>query len=536
MTWSPMRPTRLAFIMTLALTAGSGVSGSAGGQELPWLGRGRVRLDVAPSFWAWDSRFGTRTDASGLVVDEVEPLGMDLTANPLGSGVFPYLTNLEESLRDALQDPDYRVRLGASQAIMEHSRLVLPFRLELGLTDWLTVGAMVPLVRPRTELSFALNADSLSADVGLVPGTGTFLSTFDAALVDAEASNPGDPSLIQARAYLDALSAAYGHGSVFPVEGSEGGARLQARLDEIRSALAAAGVTGIPEIVPLAQTYLTEEDITSLLTSPAMLAYPLEDWTTPWALGDVEITAAVRVLRRGFDPDSLGELPFLRFQAGIGGLVRLGTGAQGDQARLLDPGVADGQMDIEGSVFGLVELGSRFGGWGHLRYGLQRKGEILRRIASPSEILPPRSRLALLGWTPGNYFDFQVNPRFYFTPEMTFGVRYHYWSKGEDQYDLSPMDPETLALTDFPPPEYLNYETGETLQELGISATFSTLAANARGESPLPLQVRFTYLRPLSGQGGRTPKGGRFEAGVSLYRTLWGRGNGPEPPPDPGSR
>jgi hypothetical protein len=523
MTWSAIHRAKLALSLTLAISAVGSAGGPAGAQELPWVGKGRARLDLAPSFWAWNSRFGYRLDGSN-VLEEVEPLGLDLTANPLGREVLPYLTSLERSLGDALLKNDYRVRLGASQAIVEQSRLVLPFRLELGITDWLTVGAMVPLIRTRTELSFALDADSLLADVGPVPGTGSFLTTFGAVLDDAETTNPGNPAVAQARAYLDALSAAYGHNSVFPVEGSLTGAQLQARLDELRLALEAGGVVGIPETVPLATDYLDEEGFSDLLTSPTMGAYPLENWTNPFEMGDVEFTAAARVLHRGFKPDSLGDLPFFRVQLGVGALLRLGTGGQGDPNRFLELDPSDGQTDLEGSVFGLVELGSRAGGWAHLRYGIQQEGEVIRRIADPTEILPPLDRLALLNRTPGNYMDFQFNPRFYFTPEMTFGVRYHFWSKGEDQHSLPPTDPDASPLGYLPAPEYLNYETRETLQELGFSATYSSLAANARGEALLPLLVRFTYMVPFSGAGGQTPKGARFEAGVSVYRTFWGPG------------
>jgi len=494
--------------------------------------KGRIRLDFAPSFWAWDSRFGYRLEGSE-VIEEVEPLGMDLIANPLGHDVLPYLTSLEKSLSEALQQQDYRVRLGASQAIMDQSRLVFPFRLELGLTDWFTVGAMVPLVRTRTEASFTLDADSLLADVGPVPSTGSFLSTFKAVLDNAEASHPGDPVVIQARTYLDALSAAYDHDSVFPVAGSSTGAQLQARLDEIRAALEAGGITGVPETVPLAEDYLDEDGFSSLLTSPAMGAYPLENWTHPFSLGDVEITAAARLLHYGFQPDSLGELPFFRLQLGVGGMVRLGTGGQGDPNRFFDLDPADGQMDLEGSVFGLVELGTRLGAWAHLRYGVQQEGDVLRRIAGPEEILPPLSRLALLNRTPGNYMDFRVNPRFYFTPEMTFGIRYHFWFKGEDHHSLPPADPETPVLVSYPAPEYLNYETREILQEVGFSATYSSLAANASGEALFPVVVRFTYMVPFRGAGGQTPKGARFEAGVSVYRRLWGSGQEDQEETDP---
>lgn len=527
MTRSTVRRTRIFLTLAIPLASLAWASGPVGGQELPWLPKGKVRLDFAPRFWGWDSRYGSLLDGSGREVEEVEPLGLDLTADPLGSDILPYLQPLEYQLGRALQDDGYRVRLGSSQAIVEHSRLVFPFRLEVGITDWLTVGAMVPFIRPRTELTFGLEADSLLADVGLTPGTGTFLSTFGAVLDQAELNQPGNSDVIAARAFLDALSAAYDQQSVFPVTASATGARLQARLDQLRASLEAAGITGVPETVPLADSYLTEEDFSSLLTSSAMRAYPLENWTTPWTMGDVEVTVALRLLHLGFQPDSLGNLPFFRAQLGVGGLLRLGTGTQADPDRFLDQDPADGQTDLEGSVFGRVELGSRFGGWTHVRYGIQQEGQVFRRIARPTETLPPVSRLAFLNWTPGNYFELQANPSFYFTPDITFGIRYHYWSKGEDRYTLPPTDPEAQVSLELPPPALLNYETSQTLQEVGFNATYSTLAANARGEARLPMLVRFTYFRPVSGSGGRTPKGGRLEAGVTVYRTLWGGGSGP---------
>ena len=79
----------------------------------------------------------------------------------------------------------------------------------------------------------------------------------------------------------------------------------------------------------------------------------MEDWTTPWALGDVEITASARILHGGFEPDSLGEYPFLRYQLGGGLLYRLGTGEQPDPDRFLHLSAGDGQADMEAGVFGL---------------------------------------------------------------------------------------------------------------------------------------------------------------------------------------
>ncbi len=279
-----------------------------GGQELPWLPRGKVRLDFAPTFWTWDSRYGIGPSGA----KEVELLGLDLTGNPLGSDILPDLADLEADLALALGDPSYRVQLGVSQAYMDQSRLVFPLRLEVGVTDWLAVGAMAPIVRPRSEILFTLDADSLTASDGTSPFVESasavtfFLDGFRTALLEAQNSHPGDPDVADAQAYFDALTRAYAHGTFFPVLGSAPGNQLQGRLDELRTALEVLGVPGIPTTVPLAGSYLDEDEFQAFLGGPIMRAFPLEDYTSLFSLGDVELTANIRILRGGFEPDSLG--------------------------------------------------------------------------------------------------------------------------------------------------------------------------------------------------------------------------------------
>lgn len=533
---SNFRP--LAFGLVLACVLVGLVSPMVDGQELPWLPRGKVRLDFAPTFWTWDSRYGLTPSGS----KEVEPLAMDLMGNPLGSDLLPDLSALEATLGQAMGDPSYRVQLGVSQAYLEQSRLVFPFRLEVGVTDWLTLGGMVPFVRPREEMTFTLDADSLTANDGTSPSVQnpsavkSFLDGFRSALIQAEASHPGDPALIDAQAYLSALTQSYSQATFFPVLGSAPGARLQGRMDELRAALEALGVTGIPQTVPLAEGYLNEEEFRTFLGGRIMRSFPLEDWTTLWSLGDIELTANLRLLRGGFEPDSLGTLPGFRYQLGGGILVRLGTGDQEDPARFFDQDIGDGQLDFEGSVFGLVELGSRVGAWGQLRYGIQTEGDIYRRITEPSQSLPNYRRTAPLKWTPGNYFEVDLNPRVFLTSAMSIGVRYHLWSKGADSYTLGAVNLAIQDPADLPPAELLNQETEQKLQEIGFSAAFSTVEAHARGEASMPLYIRATYYHPVAGSGGQTPKGGRFQAGLTIYKTFWGRRDSAQAPETPPGR
>ena len=517
-----------ALFSALVLLLGGLGGVPAAGQELPWLKGGQVSVDLAPSFWAWDSRFGYRVGPSGRVIEETEPLAYALNSQALGSGPIPLLQGLEASLRNALQDESFSVRLGASHSIIEQSRLTFPIRLDVGVTDWLTLGAMVPFHRPRTEMDFFLDADSTSANVGLSPQltapsqVAGFVSEFQAALDAAQNVAPGSPALLEAQRFLSALGAAYSQSSVFPISGSQAGGALQGRLEEIRTSLESQGVTGLPQDIPLAETYLDREGFNEFLASNGMRAFPLEDWTDFWSIGDVEVTARFRLFRHGFEADSLGNLPDLRFQVGAGALLRLGTGTQADPNRFFDLDPADGQMDLEGSVFGLVEYGRRLGAWGRLRRGIQKEGTVVRRISSPEQVLPSVYSRAPLYWSPGNYVDLELNPRFYFTPEMTFGIRYHLWHKGQDAYTIQPIDPETQRALDLPHSSLLEMETRETLHEVAFTATYSTLAPNERGETPIPMMIRFAYFHPVAGSGGQTPKGGRLQVGLTLFRTFWG--------------
>jgi len=521
---SRIRPLLLGFVSaSLLLPSFHGL----GGQELPWLQGGKVRLDFAPSYWSWGTRYGIGSSGE----DEIESLGLDLTGNPLGADLFPDAVDLEETLRQAMGDPSYRVQLGVSQAHIVQSRLVFPFRLELGVTDWLTIGGMVPLVRPRTELLFALDADSLTATDGLspfltdIPGVIAFLDRIRSTLSEAEASHPGDPAVAETQAYLDAMTQAYSGGTFFPIFGSAPGNKLQGRLEELTSALGALGVTGMPATVPLAQEFMNEEAFQEFLGGRVMQAFPLEDFTNLWILGDVEITANVRLLQRGFQADSLGNLPYLRYQVGGGALVRLGTGKQEDIGRFFDQDVGDGQLDLEGNLFGMLELGSRFGAWGQIRFGVQTEGDVYRRITEVSSPLAVFGRTAPMRWTPGDYFEVDLSPRIFLTPAMSFGARYHFWSKGEDSYALGAIDTEFQDPASFPPASLLNLETEQKLQEFGFSATYSSVEAHARGEASMPLYFRATYFHPMSGSGGQTPKGGRFQAGLTIYKTFWGGGD-----------
>ncbi len=507
--------------------------------EGPLSPEGRLRIEVTPTIWSQDSRFGRHAEDGGLV-DEVEPLGFDLTRDRFGTGVAPAFAEVEAALAGALDDPTFDLSLGTTDTRIEESRIRIPLHLDLGVTEWLSVGVTVPFVKRRTEVGLFLRADTLTANVGLSPSvaspaeTDAFLQGFADALDAMEARREelcasGTASECQAaqaalddgRAYHDGVRGAYASASLFPYQTSGAGRGLQDRLQALDAAFASLGVTGLPPSVPLAPGPLDEGSLQTLITDPAygIGAEPLQTWESRFGLGDVELRASARLLQ-GAPPAR--ERPSSRpaYLLGAGALLRLGTGTPDTPDNLVDLGTGDGQTDVELRLFGDVTLGRRFGIWTDARYGLQMEGERTRRIAAPEAVLAPASSRVPVTWTPGDYLHLEAAPRVHLTPELAVAGRYRYYHEGEDGYAFAnPTVPELTALLD---PGLLERETEVTLHQVGVSLVYSTLLTSARGRTGIPFEVHVQYRAALSGSGGQAPKAGILRVGTRLFWRIWG--------------
>lgn len=497
--------------------------------ESPLSPAGRLRLDVTPSVMLWDSRFGLRTEG-GSLLEGSEPLGVDLR-DPEGYRIFPGVSNLRPTLRELVGDPGLPVPLGASRAEVSAERIRLPFRLDFGVLDWLTVGVTVPIEKNRTEVTHALPADS--SQVGVTPAitrpaaVTAFLTDLERALSDLRDLG-GSPDLEdELSAFLDGLAGLYGTASLFPADGTAAGTALDNRLAALDSALQDAGVSGVEAQLPLATAAVTGPDgVAELLTGPDFgYRTGLEDLPGVWELGDVEVQAVVGLLR-GAVRDSANAPARIRWEVGVGGLVRLATGTTSDPDLVLDLGSGDGQTDIEGRFFANASMG-RLGLWADARYGTQGSTTLVRRVAPPDRVLVPLSGRRIVEWTPGRYVRFDLAPRLHLTPELALMAGYRYASKAEDEYA------EVNGPPDRPPgfggyvgptwdASVLSLETEWTTHELGGGMIFSTLESWREGRASLPLEVRFTVRRTVSGRGGRTPEALTAQLGVRLYRRIWG--------------
>lgn len=502
----------------------------AGAQTLldPLVPGGRVRFDLVPSFSSWHERYGL---AGGE--DVVEDLGADLT-DPTGRTLFPGLAELEESVRALGDMPAYQARLGTTTADVTQDVSRVEAGLRLGVFDWLTVGGMVPLVKTRTAVDVSFRPYTGDGGLGLNPfrsgdtGVTGLLDGLDAAAAAAAARAEticsGGPGFecdqatalsLRTTSFLARTLSAYGASPFFPVLGSPVAASLDAALAALDADLVAAGLGGVGAAMVYADAPLDEAGLVGLPAdgSSGYQTSPLSTFDGLWTLGDVELSADLRLLQRvPPTPSSAG------WTLSGGVTVRLPTGKVDDPAVLLDVGSGDGQMDVEGRVDASVELGSRLAFRGALRYGVQQARTLLRRVAPHEQVLAPVALTRSVRWTPGDYRLLEASPRLRLTEELALAVDYRRFHKAEDTYELvaagveaEPVDVGLLAR-----------ESEITLQEFAVGLRYSTVIAWRRGQAGTPVQVAARVVTAAGGSGGRTPRATAFELGLSLYRRLWG--------------
>jgi hypothetical protein len=499
------------------------------GQEFsgPLLPAGQLRLEVRSLFFFANERFGRRIEG-GSRVEEDEPLGFDFSDTAVGSRLFPALEALEADLTAAAGAAVTPVVLGRTQAVLTKDAVWLPIRLDVGVFDWLSVGATVPFSRRRAEFATSFQGDG--ANVGTTPGTfdgflGSIL-TANLALTGIAAtlcaSSPSSPECSQATSLLaqgedfhDALTRGYGDHDVFPLEGSDTGAALQARTTTLLTAYQAVGVALFPSAIPLATEALTEATYLSLVTNSGdgmtgVGGDPLETWRSPWELGDVEVHAYIRLWATGQDSQPDRPEPALRLQIGAGALFRLGTGRTDSPRNFIDTGSGDGQNDLELSVFGTLSVGKRLRIDGDLRYGVQRPTKVLRRVTAPDRIFAPLSAERKVRWNPGDYMQLRVSPRVNLSEEIALAFDVRYFLKKKDRY-------KSTDAAAGPDPGLLEIETREKLLRVGGGVVFSTVRSG-RGR---PMEARFLFQQAVSGSGGSTPKTWHVEIGLRFYRSLW---------------
>lgn len=447
----------------------------------------RIRVSSA---WARFDETHTRNGPAAL--------GAPYTASAFGSAQLPALGATESLIAAATAQP-FTLSLGASRLDARGRQEVVPIALEYGITDRITVGAMLPIVRRRVAVQFLL--DSLGANVGpnlhrslgaAQSANALVQSQFTAAAsqlqsrlqsCQANPSGAGCGALLARQAEAQALIAAsqsfasavaglYGStgslGTAFvPTRTSAAHAGITARVAgfnaQYRDLLASGAdlITAVPFPAggPAGSAEL-QEFLTTDLGGDSLATAERS------GVGNVELGVRALVLDRPHGPERRVGMRVLTAVA-----ARLATSSQQSPSPIMDLRLDAGAPSVEGRLIADLTAG-RAGVLGGVE-GIQLLGE------QPNA---PDARSARFGY--------HVAPRFQLS--APFSVHATYAARG------GPVD--------------------GTEQYVGGGIAFQSPGGSA-GRA-LPLEMRFTHLQSLGGPAGQ-PKFTRDQLEVRLSFSPW---------------
>ena len=474
---------------------------------------GTVRVSGWPAFSSWADTF--QGDDVGRT-----PLGAGLST-PNALGLFPGSGGWVDGLRALAGDPAYAPILGPTEGRVTQDVTRVDVGLDLGITDWWTVGATLPRVKNRTAVALVFTPDTLAGDLGVSPAVsqGPAVSAFlleledraDATRTRAEnlcGSGAAECSSATALADEAALlssgfAGAYAGMPFFPLSGSAVAAALDARVAAFDADLQAAGLAGLTAPLALADARPTEADLATLPTrfSPLGYAAPLASRTDLWGRGDIELRTLLRLLRLG---DRGGEIPPWTFDLLGGAVLRLGTGSAPRPDVPYALGTGDGQTDVELRVSGHATLGLHLSLRAGGRYGRQSSRTLVRRVSAGDAPLAPLVTQTLGEWRPGSYWGMELEPGLRLARELTLSASYRMTRRSGEVF--VPQGGSPLS------------GPGVSSQLLGAALEYDTTAP---GLDALPLRFRIRWMRAVTGSGG-APAESRVELAGELFRRLWG--------------
>ena len=160
----------------------------------------------------------------------------------------------------------YSPTLGTAAGRVSKDVTRIEFGGHIGVFDWLTIGAVLPWTRTRTNVDLYFSPDTLNGDLGLNPISTDLagVNTFPAGPerggrkrrrrtpAQCVGARPGSPSCLAAQSLADrtatfsaSASTAYGAQPFFPIAGSSTATELDGAAAALDADLVAAGLTGI---------------------------------------------------------------------------------------------------------------------------------------------------------------------------------------------------------------------------------------------------------------------------------------------------
>jgi len=520
----PRRLFQLAFL-SLAVTLGAATAGAQAvmglGEDATTTPAGSIRIKVQSDWSYYDQLFVSPSPGAQGVL---RPLGAAYNFDSLGVAQLPILKPVQDSLRALTGVAGLNVSLGRTITTVTDRVANIPISIEAGLSRWLSVAAMVPIVETRTSVFFRANPGANEANLGPNPATAGDMaaretdSIFASQVVAAAAavrsycsgSGASDPQCSGGTALAtsatglgNSIASLYMNGAFVPTRGSSIQSAVDARIASVRNSLnafAANPATGVPLVsatgVVSAATPLATPALQQVLSDPAF-GVGLQPFQTIQRthLGDAELTAKLLLF------DSMNQRDISRFdphglnaRLSVAAGYRFPTGALPASNALTDIGSGTGAGAVLMRGYLDVLVGSHFWISTIARYAKSTSDTLTVRY-DPGVIFPSASTAIGVQRQLGNLFELEATPRWVFNDFVSIGGQYLYTHKPMDSYTTSGIPLSALEIgTEF------------TETQVGGGIAFSNLHAVSQGKSKIPFEVSYLHTETISGSGGAVPK------------------------------
>jgi hypothetical protein len=530
---------------------------SAPEDEARTLPVGVVRFTIADSNAHYSELFGPGGHNT--------PLLSNLNSDSLGVRQLPGLAPAQTAIQTLTGNSAFRLSIGQVIADADIHVQTFPIGVEVGVTRWLTLRAMVPIVHTQTDVFLNVNPSRFTGNVSTNPAVALpaalaadravynqFVhasSTLSQALATCRAS-PGAPhcgainadsgairSVInQGTTFANALSQVYGGpngagAQVVPVAGTSAQNTINSKDAALTSQINAIYSTlGLPALTTLnpyaAPAHAGDDDLREIINNAAFgYNYDTLQTVTRTGIGDAELSATVRLLDT-FASDTLRFAPHgLNYRTAVTGLFRLGTGSPADPFSLTDPGTGTGENAIEVHSATDVMYGKHLWASIILRGTYQVADHLTMRIPSSSdEALTPEINTATVGRQLGSAVSLEIDPRYVFNDYISASTTYVIRHQGADKY-TGTLDLDS-AMTGFGPlhldASVLGANTGYTAQTWGFGLTLSTVNAASRGKISWPVDISYLHSETFASTGGLIPHQKSDAILIRLYVRLFG--------------
>ena len=491
--------------------------------------RGLLRFGIDGSFAYANERFNDGTRAS---------LGGNFTSPALGSDQIPTLAEADQRIAVLLNQPSYKLNLGASSGTAQVSTGTGAFSIGLGITRGLAIYGRLPIVSTWWRQAVSIDTATSTAGVNLadpVIGNTTgasvaesFFTEFNTSLAAlqqriAAGVYDGDPTqkalaiqtLTSGTALSDSLSALIsnaGTASPFlPLAASSAGQTLSGQVTSVQAALDGLGAGGFTAALPLPTDPAQASDLNSYATAASgSIGYSSLANSKRTGIGDVEVGAVYTAIDHWNADAGRG----VRLAAS--GTVRFPTGAV---ALPTDPfGVSLG-AGTPAVGFGLaLDLGGgRFGARISGGYLLQLSGDFTRRVGSPLTAMVPRSATANVTVNPGDQVRISVAP--FLRLARAFGVvgSAVWLNQGTDDVRYATTADSVPGV----PASLLAQGTGASRLLMSIGVTYSSPGTRADGTAGMPIDAGWRWETTVASSGGIATSWSAIVFFAQVYAKLW---------------